>query len=320
MIKDKWLLGVGLGNFAPQYINYQAAYFNNLDNSIPSALLAGDNRYAFNDLLQITAERGIIDTILFAAIILVVIVRIFSLVSSTSDSTLLVAGGGLSIIISILIAGLSAYPLEMVPIAIMFWCGTALAGSGFQYRVIPIKISFVLRLTLTLFLLTIAVFFLGYGYQRTVAYYNWKQSKNMPKSARYENILPYYKYLCENGEYLSEIGQSLMEGKDYQTAIHYLREAITRSPSPSIYYLLAECYVTLNNYEAAIKTVNTVRQAIPNLLRPRYLLAKFAYQQGDISKFINLAKQAINFDPKIDNSEVKLMKDDLRQMLSELGQ
>lgn len=315
LIKEQWLIGVGLGNFAPQYIRYQAVYFEKQDTDTSYAQLAGDTRYAFNEVLQVAAESGIIGVLLFLGILFLLISRLFLPMASTSNASLLLAGGGLAVSVSIIVSGLSAYPMQMIPIAILFWSGAALVAGGCQFPPLTTLTGTGPRVILAVLVLAVSVFFVGYGYQRTMAYYQWKKIKDQPIVTKYEWLLPHYPYLQENGEYLREVGESLVERGDYQTALHYFQEAASRSPSPDIYYALAECHASLGNYDNAIHAVNTVKRAIPNLLRPRYLLAKFAYQRGDTTSFHNFAQQAIKFEPKISNSAVTQMKDELRRML-----
>jgi O-antigen ligase len=56
MAKEHPLLGVGTGNYAANNIQYQGEYFDKAGLDDPLAQLAGDSRYAFNDILQTAAE------------------------------------------------------------------------------------------------------------------------------------------------------------------------------------------------------------------------------------------------------------------------
>ena len=61
-----------------------------------------------------------------------------------------------------------------------------------------------------------------------------------------------------------------------------------------------------------------MQQAIPNLLKPYYLIAMMHYDNGDVKTFKAKAQEAIDFSPKINNIEVMEMKQRLRQLLLEL--
>src|SRR5690606_25333780 len=66
LIQNHALTGVGTGNFAVNYLRYQADFLDGLNNNEHVYFqLAGDNRYAFNDFLQLTAESGIPGGLIF---------------------------------------------------------------------------------------------------------------------------------------------------------------------------------------------------------------------------------------------------------------
>ncbi|MEC3881795.1 O-antigen ligase family protein [Parapedobacter sp. 10938] len=316
MIGDHCYTGVGGGNFAPQYLNYQSSYFkkNGLQNRFEK--LAGDTRYAFNDVLQIAAEFGIIGLIIFLAIVFLILNQLFGTTIITSNAVLILGGSGIAIISSIIIAGLSAYPLQMTPIAMVFWCGAAISSGIFRFikpftKIIPLQ-----RILLLVLLLSVSSYYSVYGIKRGIAYHRWGSAEMMESGKKQVLLRAIYEDLKENGEFLAELAKTYIDKKQYPAAMSYLREAISHSPSPAIYYTLGECYMLHGNFEEAKETINQVKFGIPNLMRPRYLLAKISFHQGNIPEFRVLANQALNFKPKIDNVEVKSMKEELMQLLS----
>src|SRR5690606_14301297 len=120
-------------------------------------------------------------------------------------------GGRLAIFVSIVIAGLSAYPMQMVPIAMLFWGSIALVASSYRFPLIAKVTHFAPRAILAVILLVAPILFIKYGYQRAVAYYHWKKNEGLPMQAKYESLLPHYANLRDNGEYLRILGESLME-------------------------------------------------------------------------------------------------------------
>ena len=70
VVKDHCLVGVGLGNFPASFLEYQSLYFQqHPDRVSEEGQLAGETWYAFNDILQITAEQGIIGFGLIGALL-----------------------------------------------------------------------------------------------------------------------------------------------------------------------------------------------------------------------------------------------------------
>ena len=63
MIAKKPLIGHGTNGFEANYMNYQADYFSE-NNNPKEALLAGNNKYAFNIFLKILSEYGLIGFII----------------------------------------------------------------------------------------------------------------------------------------------------------------------------------------------------------------------------------------------------------------
>ena len=318
LIQNHWLSGVGIGNFAPNYIHYQAAYFNKHGNENQLAQLAGDSRYAFNDLLQAVAEYGVIGALLLFGVLALVCSRLFVPMTDTTHASFLLNGGGLAFIIAIIVAGLSAYPMQMIPLALLFWTGIALVASSKRFRPVVVLTRPVAKAAVAMLLMTASLLFIKYGYQRGFAYYQWNKTEGLAAAERHEKLLLHYAVLRENGEYLGALGGNLMGMKEYEQDLRYLQEAVTRTPAPAIYYALAECHASLGNYEAAIHTVGTIKSGIPNLFRPRFLEATYTFKQGDTDRFRNLAEQALAFEPKMNNMKVVQMKNELRWMLSAL--
>jgi len=71
MIKDYPLLGVGQDMLKAHYMDYQADYFRNHPNS-KYEMVADDNQYVFNEILNTWAENGLIGFLLFIGIVAVV--------------------------------------------------------------------------------------------------------------------------------------------------------------------------------------------------------------------------------------------------------
>ncbi|HCY41747.1 MAG TPA: hypothetical protein DHV48_10385 [Prolixibacteraceae bacterium] len=59
MISDKPVFGHGYDGFKKYYMDYQAEYFQ-YNRESKEALVAGDSNYAFNELIQLTVENGLV--------------------------------------------------------------------------------------------------------------------------------------------------------------------------------------------------------------------------------------------------------------------
>ena len=170
MAKEHPLLGVGTGNYAANNIQYQGEYFDKAGLDDPLAQLAGDSRYAFNDILQTAAEKGIIGLFLFLGILWMVARHFYVRMAAPSSAQLILLGGGLSLVIVIIFAGLTAYPMQMIPLALVFWMGIALLASQMKvssFMLINLRTP---KMIVGIILLLMAPVFFSYAYVRGNAY------------------------------------------------------------------------------------------------------------------------------------------------------
>ena len=140
IIKDYPLLGVGQDLFKANYMNYQADYFRSHPNS-KYEMVADDNQYAFNELLNTWAENGLIGFLLLMGIVVAIF---FSVINHKGHERIInhqghkdhdekyeVDESQLTIvnlnpeditkasILAILVFGMFAYPSEILPIKIV---------------------------------------------------------------------------------------------------------------------------------------------------------------------------------------------------------
>ena len=67
MIKDKPVFGLGINGFQANYMEYQARYFRTHPDS-PFSNLADNNQFAFNEVLKLLVERGLVGFLLLGAL------------------------------------------------------------------------------------------------------------------------------------------------------------------------------------------------------------------------------------------------------------
>ena len=143
MIRDKPAFGFGFDGFKKHYMDYQANYFKENPES-NEALVAGDTNYAFNELIQLTVENGVIGILPHLAIVLLVFFKKHKITKSLvpnkksvyADSKETISNSFLfdqtpvfqiehgrfllyisrAVILSIVVFGLFSYPLQILPI------------------------------------------------------------------------------------------------------------------------------------------------------------------------------------------------------------
>lgn len=94
-------------------------------------------------------------------------------------------------------------------------------------------------------------------------------------------------------------GEYLLNTGEYNNGIKILESAKNSCPNPGLYYLLGDAYLSVKKYKQAEEQYTFLSYALPNLVRPKYLLAKLYYETGQTDKWKKQALEVINFKPKV---------------------
>ncbi len=260
MIGDHPVTGVGFDRFKAHYMDYQARYFER-DPERGEAMVAGDSNYAFNELIQQTAENGAIGLVL----ILSVMASVFISSSHRPDKRrglerapdihdpdyrlLVIAKAG---IISVFVFSLFSYPAQILPVktSLVFYL-SVVAGLALQKTITTPRFSGkrtnqVVAILLALILLGgIAA---GYRFSKryTQAYRDWQSAFQVYQMGAYEACLEDYEMaypvLHDDGDFLTNYGKALSMAREHSKAIAILRQATGRYPNTVVYTALGDSY------------------------------------------------------------------------------
>lgn len=317
MGKEHMLAGVGIDKFTANYIVYQAKVLALPENKrIGFSEFAGDVRYAFNDFLQIFAEKGLVGVVVFLSILLLLIIKLGSLwrQQRALNHNQLIVMSIVASILCILTSGFTSYPMQIIPISVLFWVMIALLVSVLSNTSVNSIHAFYRKWAY------ISVFFVGgfiigiYGFNRAKAYMNWKRTAHLGIAQ-----IEVQTILVDHPVYLFHLANQAMRGNEYSRALDYLKRTISYGNYPQYYYTLGACYEELNQPSKALACYESVRAAIPNLLTPNYLKAKLYYRFGNILKFKEVAGETLAFKPKINSDQVRRMKLEVYELLKILG-
>ncbi len=123
--------GTGTNGFKANYMDYQAGYFKTNPGS-NEAMLAGDTNYAFNELLQQTAEHGLTGSLLLALVFISVFAgngykKQKSAERHGNQQFVVIAK---AVLLSFVVFAMFSYPLQIVPVKITMVIALAyLAGN-----------------------------------------------------------------------------------------------------------------------------------------------------------------------------------------------
>ncbi|HDK25669.1 MAG TPA: tetratricopeptide repeat protein, partial [Candidatus Atribacteria bacterium] len=120
MIKDRPLLGSGIGTFQYNSLNYQAKFFEQGDNR--SIYPHGYAKEAHNEYLQLVAELGIIGLGILLWIMIVYFYKGLIFLNKTEDNEkkgILI--GLMGAVVAVLIDGIFSFPLHLPATLVLFW-------------------------------------------------------------------------------------------------------------------------------------------------------------------------------------------------------
>lgn len=359
MIKDKPVIGYGFDQFKAHYMDYQSTYFEQNPNS-EEAMVAGDNNYAFNELLQQTAENGIVGILLLAMIVLFVFFRKCSI----SELNELVSEGipteqdtnkkvslslqyeempngkakldwillhvSRAVILSVLVFGLFSYPLQILPIKICLIVALAITTRIIGQKVninfkLPIHLNKSLRFTIKsivsvglLGLLWIVIFQIKLF---ETANTNWKNAFDLYNMGMYDECLVDYEKaypaLKFNGDFLTNYGKALSMAGKHSEAVSVLKQATGYYPNIVVYTALGDSYKRLKQSERAEQAYLFAWNMNPSRFYPKYLLAKLYDESGQKEKAIEVAKELLSKDVKIESTAIQQIRDEMKKIINE---
>lgn len=319
LISENFLLGIGIGKFPSIYPHFQATALQNSDTFKMFSEFSGESIYAFNDLLHIISERGIIGVIAFIAIIVITLRNCsrFKRHRSYRYWRLVVVGGIGSTVIIIFVSGITSYPLQILPINLWFWVVVSLLNTICYQDHARFK-AFQTRPTVifnALFVLS-ALFYFFYGTFRLHGYLEWIRFRDTGHIPQY--IDRFSPFLENEALFFQEVGEYYFAKGNNAKAICYFKKSISYDFNKKHFYSLGKAYTQSGNFGKAMDCYQKIENAIPHLITPSYLLARLYYNQNSIIPFQRKAKEALRKEPKVNSYEVRLMKRELKFLLNEV--
>ena len=313
VIANKPLLGYGPGTFSHVYGEMQSTYFASEKYTEQEERVAGAPEYAFNELLQLCVEGGIILLMLFLMLLVWVVGK------GISNKDYIACSG----LISLLLFSLSSYPFQVLPFLMMgvllfVVCVTNPKGIIEKNACIP-RICTLLLLISMLAGNILCLYKLCNVNELSQRLYYIKvlqdQSLQKEASTGYGRLYDFFKH---NFNYLMKYAGNLFAQKRYDEAIVILERAKLVSCHPSIYTLQGQCYQALGNFADAEKYYKAAALLLPIRIYPYYLLAKL-YAEPDFYHETKM-KQMINIvltkEPKVYSKAIHEMRMEMNILLN----
>lgn len=285
------ICGSGICSFCHQYAEGMATF--SVQHPTFNFQSADVTSNAYNILLQIGVEQGIVG--LGFAVILVVVM----FVKLNKKGNILSIG-----LLCLLIFSMFSYPFEQLPYQIVFVLMAAYAATGTTDYTISTRWHMFRRCYFTPFSLFIAAILFSM--------FNHKQMKErmlsesdylMMAGVNYVAFVDdYYELLplmASNEHFLFDFAKILASDRRYNDSNAMLRLGTLVSCDPMFYVIQGNNYSEMGFYQDAEHAYKKAFDIMPNRIYPLYKLMLLYNKQGDTEKTNDIARKVMAFNEKV---------------------
>lgn len=298
----EWLCGHGLGGYAQAYGAAQEAFFAAHPGS-PLSVVAGSPEYAFNGVLGVGVEQGVLGAV--PALVL----GLWSLAVLCRRGEVSAYGW-----LVLLVSSLFSYPFALWPflslavawvaLAVSLEAGTAEVRWWKRTAVWPVVAAG-----------GWCVWNLSDDTARRVeAYEEFRRVRGIQDVAFLEDYRKKYEDLKAYPDFLFTFGTALREAGRYNESNAMLRQGTRVSCDPVFYTLMGNNYRDLGAVAEAESAYRKAFGMLPGRMYPLYRLMKLYEAEGQMRKAEEMARQIIAFRPKVDSPAVREMKNEAKKL------
>ncbi len=304
-IQEHPLTGHGIGGFSHAFAESQANYFR-INPDSPFVEVAGSPEYAFNELLQIGVEQGVIGMLCFAAI------AIGSLIVLLRRRCELGYGW-----LALLVFSFFSYPFSLQPFRIMAVVFVAYAASiasketgnsPMRNKLPHIVVVVVSMVAVCLMLPRVK--------QKVKATSDWEMVSGYRSAAFADDYAEWYMTLNDNPKFLFAYGKMLHEMKRYNDSNAVLHDGLKVSADPMFHVVIGNNYKALGAFKEAEEHYTRAFFQGPNKMYPLYQLLQLYIEVNDRIKAQEMAQHIVNFNPKIRSSATDEMKEFAKEYIT----
>lgn len=292
---DMWL-GVGVGGFRHACAEGIAEMWNANHDSAKFAS-AGVTDYAYNAMVKILVEQGLVGALLWITITLLAMWRLYKL------SVSLFMG-----MLSLLVFSMFSYPFELLPyriIAVMVFAWSESRDKStlclYLNKIICTFVS-IITIAFSWFFKTEITERIEHDKDATL----FAGMRNSAFLSDYYELLPYE---TDNPQYLFDFAKTLREETRYEDSNAILRMGTQVSADPMFYIIMGNNYRDEQLYDLAKETYEKAYSIMPNRLYPMYLLMMMYADKGDEALANDMAKRVRHSYVKIESNATKQMQE-----------
>lgn len=311
MIKDKPLLGSGIGTFKMNYLDYQADFLQKNPDYIK---FSGKAAESHNEYLQMGAELGIVGLGIFLSILFVFYsLTLKYLKSKHNNQDRIIIFGLLMGITSFLIHSLFTFPFHVPVLGSSFFILLGLtvvyiSGFGFSkvdrknIKRIKININYTIKKIIIILMFIIGFFLVGtLVFKPYFAEINYFKGIKYYEKGNYDNALKDFKYAVwldnYNGRILHALGSTYYHLDIQDEAQKILQRTKYCFNDRNIFRNLGLSYTQSGNYQEAEKEFRHAIYLDPNFTKAYIDLAYLHAIQKDYDKAIIEWNKILEIEP-----------------------
>lgn len=299
-------MGVGIGGF----LHAIAEGISQLSTTNTDFSSAGVADYAYNVLLKIVVEQGVIGGLMAVAFAVVALIKM------SRNSSALFWG-----MVTLLVFAMFSYPFDLLPYKVIAVLVVAWSESKDENQ----KTNDQSQKTIGWIKVFLLSCFLGIA--------SWQAGKMVSRCLKIEKNLGMaysfsdfysveegFEWMSSEGdnhEFLFAFGKKLREEGRYKESNAVLRQGTMCSADPMFYILMGNNYKDMKHYDLAEKSYYKAFAVMPNRLYPLYQLMLLYKDSEDMKKAKAMAKRVIEMKPKIESRLTKDMKDKAKEFLGQ---
>ena len=250
---------------------------------------------AYNVLLKIVVEQGVVGGIMAISLTAIAMVMI-----SRSSKPLFYG------MVALLVFAMFSYPFDLLPykvIAVLIVAWSESVGGKGLFKISRVKVLFMSC-------------FLGFASWQAgmIVDNSCKIEKEGYKLSGFSDFYSFeegYEWLAsesDNHEFLFSFGKKLREECRYNDSNAVLKQGTKCSADPMFYVLMGNNYKDMKYYGLAEQAYNKAFSVMPNRLYPLYQLMLLYQDSGNKQKAKAMAKRVVEMKPKVESPATRDMK------------
>ncbi len=297
-------LGVGIGGFRHACAEGMAELWHDNPAS-PLFDSAGVTDYAYNELLKILVEQGVAGAFMCAALVVLVMRRLYGL------NKPLFAG-----MFALALFSMFSYPFELQPYRVIVvlasaWCASSQLPQKENKEMPPSAVKCSAKWWTVAWATALAISGCGMAREisrRVEADEDIAFMTNISDLAFADDCYELLPDAADNPQFLFSYGKMLRDGGRYRDSSAILRMGTKVSADPMFYVLIGNNYRDERFHDLAEKAYEKAFSIMPNRLYPKYQMMLMYGEMKETGKCRDMARQVMAMKPKVESAATKEMR------------